>query len=86
MVVQDEIQRLGPSVDAMSKDGVMEAVLGQVCRSSMYRSQSYAMHQDALSVLLGDPPSVVPLCEHHKPENPLCGCSATMFTAGCSEM
>ncbi len=30
MVMQDEIQRLGPSVDAMSNDGVMEAVLGQV--------------------------------------------------------
>lgn len=27
---QDEIQKLGPSVDAMSNDGVMEAVLGQV--------------------------------------------------------
>ena len=29
--VQDEIQRLGPSVDAMSKDGVMEAIFDQVC-------------------------------------------------------
>lgn len=29
-VVQDEIQRLGPSVEALSKDGVMEAILTQV--------------------------------------------------------
>lgn len=31
VVVQDEIQRLGPSVDALSKDGVMEAIFDQVC-------------------------------------------------------
>ncbi len=31
VVLQDEIQRLGPSVEALSKDGVMEAILDQVC-------------------------------------------------------
>jgi len=55
MVVQDEIQRLGPSVDAMSKDGVMEAVLGQVCTTHIHRRQSNAMHWDTLSVLFGYP-------------------------------
>ncbi len=59
MVVQDEIQRLGPSVDAMSKDGVMEAVLGQVCTTHIHRRHPHAMLWDALSVLLGDPPSAV---------------------------
>ena len=29
-VVQDEIQRLGPSVEALTNDGVMEAILTQV--------------------------------------------------------
>lgn len=29
-VVQDDIQRLGPSVEALTKDGVMEAILTKV--------------------------------------------------------
>lgn len=29
-VVQDEIQRLGPSVEALSKDGVMDTILTKV--------------------------------------------------------
>lgn len=29
-IVQDDIQKLGPSVEALTKDGVMEAILTQV--------------------------------------------------------
>ncbi len=47
MVMQDEMQRLGPSVDAMSKDGVMEAVLGQVCTTHNHRRLPCAMRWHA---------------------------------------
>ena len=56
MVVQDEIQKLGPSVDAMSNDGVMEAVLGQVSKTHIHRRQSKAVHWDALNVFGDLPP------------------------------
>ena len=56
MVVQDDIQKLGPSVDAMSNDGVMEAVLGQVSKTHIHRGQPNAVHWDALSVFGDLPP------------------------------
>ncbi len=62
MVMQDEIQRLGPSVDAMSKDGVMEAVLGQVRTFHNRRRRPYAMHWHDLTVLFEYSAAMFPSC------------------------
>ena len=72
-VVQDEIQRMGPSVEALTNDGVMEGILAQVivCDSQVIRrhiSDSQASETE-LSVTKAVKASCLQTCQVCKTHN-----------------